>query len=324
MTRGISVHLCALLIGVHMCPSRVVTAQVFRTTRDVVRVDVLVTEGNRPVAGLTAADFEILDNGMAQTVDQVSIEEVPFSALLALDVSESMAGAPLNDLKAAADSAVGALRATDRAAIMTFADQVREAAGWLPSGPALTSAIDHLRAIGSTALFDAAFAALTLRDPEPGRRALVLFFSDGDDTASWLPGAAALDRAGRTDAVVYTVSLGADRDRAARDRRTGSAMAGPGVARLALRSGITLSPNAPIVDPSPFLPELAQRTGGESITVASSNKLRETFERIVREFGSRYLLTYTPRDVNTPGWHRVEVKVKAPRLSVKARRGYTR
>src|SRR3954451_18813024 len=110
MTRRISVHLCALLIGVHMCPSRVVTAQVFRTTRDVVRVDVLVTEGNRPVAGLTAADFEILDNGMAQTVDQVSIEEVPFSALLALDVSESMAGGAPYAFKTGAGPARGAAR----------------------------------------------------------------------------------------------------------------------------------------------------------------------------------------------------------------------
>ena len=45
-----------------------------------------------------------------------------------------------------------------------------------------------------------------LRDPEPGRRNLLIVFSDGRDTASWLPDLAALDLATRADIVVYGVT----------------------------------------------------------------------------------------------------------------------
>ena len=44
----------------------------FRTGVDAVRVDVLVTDGNVPITGLTARDFELFDNGVAQQIDAVT------------------------------------------------------------------------------------------------------------------------------------------------------------------------------------------------------------------------------------------------------------
>ena len=38
--------------------------------RELVSVDVLVTDGRSPIAGLTAADFELTDNGTPQTIEQ--------------------------------------------------------------------------------------------------------------------------------------------------------------------------------------------------------------------------------------------------------------
>ena len=70
------------------------SGQTFRTATEAVRVDVLVTNGNKPVGGLTREDFELLDNGVPLAIDNVSIEEVPFSMLLALDASASMEGRP--------------------------------------------------------------------------------------------------------------------------------------------------------------------------------------------------------------------------------------
>jgi len=40
------------------------------------------------------------------------------------------------------------------------------------------------------------------------------------------------------------------------------------------------------------------------------------------EFRTRYLITYTPRGVDQAGWHPLEVKLKAKRGKVTARRGY--
>ena len=309
-------------------------AQVFRAATEGVRVDVLVTAGNKPVGGLTAADFEILDNGVAQAIEGVTVEEVPFSMLLVLDTSDSMQGSALNDLKSAATVAVDAMGPPDRAGVLTFSEVLRQPSAWRTKGPELTASIATLRASGATALFDAAFAGLMLRDPEPGRRALVLFFSDGEDTSSWLPASAALQKASRTDAVVYSVVLGAAPGRSADQDRAAVARTSPvspaanmdtaARRRLSFRSGVTLSPGAPLIEQSPFLPELAERTGGEALRAETSGKLRDAFEHIVTDFRSRYLLSYVPRGVDAAGWHKIDVKVKGRRVAVKARRGYQR
>jgi len=46
----------------------------FRASVEVVRVDVLATSRGVPIEGLTAADFELLDNGVPQVIDAVFAE----------------------------------------------------------------------------------------------------------------------------------------------------------------------------------------------------------------------------------------------------------
>lgn len=43
---------------------------------------------------------------------------------------------------------------------------------------------------------------------------------------------------------------------------------------------------------------------------------------IVREFRTRYLIAYSPRGVDAPGWHQIELKVKGRFAAVQARSGY--
>jgi VWFA-related protein len=283
--------------------------QTFKTDVDAVRVDVLVTERNRPIAGLSKEDFVLRDNGVLQRIDSISLEEVPFSMLLALDTSSSVNGPALKDLQQAARAAIGALRATDRASVITFSDVLRRRAEWSPNRPALADAIEATRASGPTALFDAAFAALSARDPLPGRRGLIVLFTDGDDTASWLPSHATLEKTNRTDAVVYvvtTVPPPASPDR-----------------HLYYRSGIRLTPDAGVVDRSSFLREIAERTGGD-LLITDSRGLPATFERIVGEFRRRYLVSYMPSGVEAGGWHAIDVTLGNHRGKVTARRGYQR
>ena len=54
-------------------------SQTFSSKVEAVRVDVLVTDKGRPVRGLQAADFEVLDNGVPQHVDLVSFEQIPLN-----------------------------------------------------------------------------------------------------------------------------------------------------------------------------------------------------------------------------------------------------
>ncbi|PYR59891.1 MAG: hypothetical protein DMF91_13595 [Acidobacteria bacterium] len=73
-----------------------------------------------------------------------------------------------------------------------------------------------------------------------------------------------------------------------------------------------------------FLSALTDETGGQLIVAGSSGSLRDVFVKIVSEFKTRYVLTYSPANVAPSGWHPIEVRLKNKKGDVRARRGYTR
>ncbi len=101
----------------------------FSSKVEAVRVDVLVTDNGQPVLGLGPADFEILDNGVPQQVDLVSFEQIPLNVILALDMSDSVAGERLDHLRGAGGGVLAALKKDDQAALVTFSHAVQLGAG---------------------------------------------------------------------------------------------------------------------------------------------------------------------------------------------------
>jgi VWFA-related protein len=260
---------------------------------------------------LRAGDFEVRDSGVVQRIETVAFEDVPLNVIFALDASESVQGEPLKHLKQAAIAAIELLRPADQAAVLTFDDYVTLRADWTTDRTKLSSAVSAAKSGGATALYDAAYASLTLRPPQPGRT-LALVFSDGEDTASWLAGTASIDIARRNDAVVYAVELG--------ERRRWS----PGY-RLDVHSGVQIGADAARMNlMDRFLPTLAQDTGGQILNAARSDQLRERFVLILTEFRTRYLITYSPSGIERSGWHPLEVTLKNRKGRVIARRGYLR
>lgn len=278
----------------------------FTAGAEAVLVDVLVTRGSKPVPDLKGTDFTIFDSGVEQKVELVGIERLPVSLLLALDTSASVRGPALDHLKAAAKAALGSLRPTDEAALVTFAHQVALGAPWSTDRAKLTQAIDAAAAQGSTALSDAAFAALGLR-PKGRSRTLVLLFTDGEDTSSWLTPADVVQAARRSDSVVYAVTLpkpvGAI---TASDELDKSLLGDPRLYRAAL------------------VPLLARETGGELLRATDTKELSAIFVDAVSRFNTRYVLSYTPTGVPATGWHPIDVKVSATGVDIRARRGYAR
>jgi Ca-activated chloride channel family protein len=286
------------------------TGQRFHATIDAVRVDVLVTDGRRPVPGLTAADFELRDRGVPQVVDSVTLADVPIDMMVALDTSGSVAGGVLEQLKDGVSAAFATIGRQDRAALVAFSSEVRLMQNWTADARQLEGASRALTANGGTSLWDAVFSSLTLHEPTPGTRRLLLVFSDGDDTSSWLPRNAVVEKAKRSDAVIYAVEL-----------RSGPPE-DPSI--LHYRPGIELSPGDAFTGmEAPFLEELADASGG-TVYRTTSGELRNAFKQIVSEFRTRYVLTYQPKGVDSPGWHPIEVRLKGKRGAVRARRGYSR
>jgi VWFA-related protein len=300
--RTLALIVCLLATA---APARL-AQQRFRTTTEGVRIDVLVTDGQRPIANLRQQDFILLDHGIQQEIDTIAIEDIPLSMMLALDISASVEGAKLRALVDGVEAASSALGSRDRSALLTFSEEVRLRTPWSPGGSAIVKALPGLAAGGATALVDGGFTALTLRDDLPDRRHLIILFTDGDDTSSWLSWRGLIDRAQRTDAVVYAVTQKSWQT--ARPRSLPLVVFATGESE----------------PPADVLETLAEVTDGRVLTARDPDDLRKAFTGIVREFRSRYVLTYTPRNVETAGWHPIEVKLKGRRGTIKARRGYAR
>jgi VWFA-related protein len=261
----------------------------FSTRTESVRVDVLVTEGGRIVSGLGPSDFEIRDEGVLQAVDFVSFQQLPVHVVLALDLSYSVSGERLDDLRGACEALLDALGRDDRASLLTFDLAVSRRSRPTSDFAGLRAALaavepERVDTPGGTALADATYAGL-LAGEFDGGRPLVLVFSDGVDTASWLSSSRVLDAARRTSAVVYGVSVHG--------------------------SGGTS-----------FLRDVSEITGGTVFEAESTRTLRASFVRVLEEFRSRYMVSYSPRGVPRGGWHRLDVRVKGRRAAVKARPGY--
>jgi Ca-activated chloride channel homolog len=258
---------------------------VFSSKVEAVRVDVLVTDRDKAVVGLKPADFEVLDNGVRQQVDLVSFEQIPLNVVLALDMSESVSGDRLEQLRDASSGLLAALTTDDQAGLVTFTQRV-------VLGSRLTKDLDKVRQAmesplydaGETSIIDASFAAMMLGESDVGR-GLVIVFSDGIDTASWLTDDSVLNTAKRSDVVVYAVSVQS-----------------------------RLKPE--------FLRELTAATGGRLYEIEKTANLSQVFLSVLEEFRHRYLISYTPTGVDRSGWHKLDVSIKGRKAVVKARPGY--
>lgn len=292
----------------------VLAQQQFRSGTIGVRVDVLVTSGQQLVRGLTAKDFELRDEGVVQAVSEVEIEQIPLNLILVFDTSSSVAGERLRSLLEAGEAVLGGLRTQDRVALLSFSTRVRLLAPLTPSRDQIRGALRDLQANGLTSLRDAAFAGLALRDADPGRT-LVLIFSDGTDTSSWLRSDAVIESAKRSDAVVYAVAIP---EQETRWTATSTTPMG-----RTLNPVVTVRPVTTTVEEAgKFLDSVTEETGGRVLFASSHTDLRVTFEKTLAEFRDRYVLSYVPTGVPTTGWHRLDVKLKGKTGKVTARRGY--
>jgi VWFA-related protein len=175
-------------------------------------------------------------------------------------------------------------RNSSQVALLTFNHALHLGSPPTSDTERVQQAIERIAPGGSTALFDATYAAMVMAESDVGR-SLLIVFTDGADTASYLRREAVVDAARRTEVVAYGAAV------ASRRRPK-------------------------------FLRDFVEQTGGSLLEIESTGDLPNAFLRILEEFRQRYLLTYSPRNVAKTGWHRIDVGVKNRRVSVKARAGY--
>lgn len=240
----------------------------------------------KPVRGLTIADFELLEDGTPQVISAFAAGDFPLRVAVALDRSFSMAGEPLRAAKGATRTFLSALRPSDESIVLGIGSEVTTVATASTSRAAQASAVEALDAWGRTKLHDAIVEAIGATDGTRGRRAVVIL-SDGDERDSEARAADVIDRARRSNVMVYPVAIGRER-------------------------------------PSLFA-ELSTVTGGRSFHTRDLRTLEPTMRTIAEELGQQYLLGYSPSRPLVGGhdeWRAIVVRAKRSGVTVRARDGY--
>lgn len=269
--------------------------QPFKSGTYTVPVHVTVTDDDRRlVPDLREEDFEVLDNGKPQKLTQFDNSSLPISAVVMLDTSGSMTLA-LDLVKRAAEQFLIRLMPEDKALVGAFNDKIQllPEDGFTGNRDRLIAQLKELDFGYPTRLYDAIWQGLAAIRPLEGRK-VVIVFTDGEDTASKLGRGDVLERAREEDVMIYSIGLenvffnGAQRVRSSPDRG---------------------------------LKKLSEETGGGFFLLKKTDELGATFTRVAQELHSQYLLGFSPAVLDGKV-HKLEVRVKKPGMTARARKSY--
>jgi Ca-activated chloride channel family protein len=284
---------------------------VFRSGVALVRVDAQVVDGaKRALAGLSKDDFEVLDEGELQPVVYFGRDSEPLWVTLLLDVSGSM-HKRLDEMAAAARTALQSMNADDRIAVMFFARTARVALDMTADlgavGPVIGGARKE-RGVGSATVINPAIVAAAgyvgaQAGNKPGRRAVVIL-TDNEGINYEVKDDVALAALFRADAVLNAIVTPNARPPAA------------------LKAGAYVNPDFPPAD----VFRIARETGGE---VLKAERAGETFKDMMQRIRLRYSLHYRLPEPAAPGQaRRIQVRLspagrrKYAGAEVRARTGY--
>jgi VWFA-related protein len=290
--------------------------QQFRGRTDIVSVYATVMDANgRLVPGLTAADFEVRDNGKKQQIEFFSNDQQPITVVLMLDRSGSMADNFVL-VQDAADQFVRKLTDDDRARIGSFSrDIVISPADFTNSQAQLSGILKHgLQSVGPSPVWTAIDRSITALLDQSGRR-VVLVFTDGHDDPG--PGQVSTDlkdvirRATYDEVMVYTIGLANSDDM----------LSAYSLHNVIGQASLGRGTRQKTVKPDPGLRRLAELTGGGYFQLDWGQDLGATFARVADELHRQYWLAFRPGKLDGEV-HRLDIRVTRRDLIARARRSY--
>jgi len=281
----------------------------FRAFTDIVTVDVSVRRGNQSVQGLKAADFQLSDNSVPQTIEMFEMTALPLDVTVAVDTSGSMV-TMLDPVRGHMQQSAAILKPGDRMRLISFSDAVTQLSPFTPVSPGFS--VPPLAGGGATSMYDGLVAALV--PPREGdRRHLVVAFTDGVDTMSVLGSEALLEVGRRSDSVLHLFLITV----------SGVTRPPPPPVDWRLDTRSRWSP-ATVEDAFFTLRDTARDTGGLFQRLFDSPSMPEALRRAIEDFRTSYVLRYRATGVARDGWHAIDVRLvkPAPGTTIRARRGY--
>ncbi len=259
----------------------------------------VIRDGTRNL-DLAQEDFRVFDDGAEQEIVTFGRDELPLTAVLLLDTSESMREKELEAVRRGAKAFLAGMKPSDEAMLALFSDRLLKFTPFTADKAVLGSALSGVQSAGGTAVNDFLYLSLKALDARQGQRVVVLF-SDGSDVHSVLPASDVLWKARAGQSLIYWIQLGGKhrsftsswRDYASNDKEYED-----------LEKAVTES-------------------GGRVLAVDRVEELENAFRNILQELRQQYALGYYPTNSKGDGsWHKVDVRVKGFSGRVRTREGY--
>jgi Ca-activated chloride channel family protein len=250
---------------------------------------VTVVDGDRPVRGLTADDFELFVDGQ-RTPFALEAPPEPASVLVLAENTQHLREVYGRYIPLGLETLQRAAPMTSDYMLATFGQRVAVEIPFTDDVSGFERAYQHaMPTFAEPALWDAVHDAIGLLEPRPGRHALIVLTS-GEDASSRHTLEDVDARLRESNVVLYIGGVGVG------DRLS------PPVAEWPLWHGVA-------ADPAPALRSLAESTGGGAWFALGQFSMGGAIGSMLEWFDSQYRLSFTP-DVRLDG-RAYDVRVRA-------------
>lgn len=269
------------------------------------------------VNDLKPEDIMIFEDGVLQKIENFYSQQVPVKVVLLIDASGSTTAAQ-SQIQNAALEFVKRLGEEDQVAIITFNHEIRQILDWTNDLEEVETAMKRIYARGNTVLNDAIYVTFDdlLRDVE-GKTAVIVL-TDGADTGSMVSFDQAMDKAVRSESVVYIVSKLEEAWASAIAYRSNSA-------NMARFGGITPREltDEYMLEMKRNLKRLADLTGGRVLDTSAFNSIEDVYAQVAEELKNQYYISYISTNKRKDGgWRQIEVKSRSLGTVLRTRQGY--
>ncbi|HEV8187347.1 MAG TPA: VWA domain-containing protein [Pyrinomonadaceae bacterium] len=277
---------------------------VIRINSELVQLHVRVIDrNNKPIGNVAKGEFHVFEDGVPQTIETFTREEVPISYGLAVDTSASLRS-QIQSVIDAGKTIVNSNKPGDKTFLVRFisSDKIQTEQDFTDNRDLLIDALDNLYVEGGqTAVIDAVYlsaehvAEYKEGDEGDRRRRALIVITDGEDRSSFYKEPQLLARLREEDVQIYVIGFVNELDKDA--------------------GFIRKSPRDKAVN---LINKLASETGGRAFFPESVSELPQIANEIVRDMRTQYVIAYNPTNKTQDGSYRaIKVTVDQPSDSEK-------
>jgi len=285
-------------------PPTIDEGDILRINAELVQLHVRVIDrNNKPINNVGQGEFHIFEDGVPQTIESFTREEVPISYGLAVDTSGSLRS-QLQSVVDAGKTIINSNKTGDETFLVRFisSDKIETVQDFTANKDLLMDGLDSFYVEGGqTAIIDAVYLSAEhvseYRKGDEGdrRRRALIVITDGEDRNSFYKQEQLFARLREEDVQIFVIGF---------------------VNELDKEQGlIRKSPREKAVN---LINKLASETGGRAFFPDSVADLPQIANEIIRDLRTQYVLSYNPTNKTQDGSYRaIKVTVDQPANSDK-------